>query len=741
MRKKLIVTGLSVLIGAATGLCSDKEIEDKVEALLSRMTLEEKVGQMRQITGYGRLPEVLKAIRAGQLGSLLNAGWPKDLVTIQRVALNESPNGIPLIIGRDVIHGFRTIFPIPLGQASSWNRDLIKRGAEVAAREASEVGINWTFAPMIDVSRDPRWGRIAESLGEDPYLTSELGVAMVKGFQGEKLTGQNGSIAACAKHFVGYGATESGKDYSPTFIPHQRLRNVYLPPFRAVADAGCATFMTAFNDVNGIPITGSPFLLKDILRDEWKFDGLVVSDWDSLGQMMRQGFCEDMRDVARKSANAGCDMEMVSEAYFHNLVSLVKEREVPIENVNSSVRNILRTKFRLQLFAKPYQGRPSQSTILSDKHLQAAKDAAIQSAVLLKNDKNSLPLSNSMKIAVIGPLADAPAEQVGCWSMDAVASDSVTPLTALKQEFGSNLTYVKGLKNSRDKDQGEFGKCVDAAKNADVAVLVVGEEAILSGEGHSLAFISLPGAQEELIKKVAATGTPVVLVVMAGRPLVMENIKDSVAAILYAWHPGTMGGPAISDILVGKSVPSAKLPVSFPRTVGQIPIYYAQLRSGRPANHKMIGIPTGTPLNPVGLTCNYMDVSVAPAYPFGFGMSYTTFSYSRPKLSKRDIKKGETVTVEVDVTNTGKYKADEIVQVYITDRFASIMRPEMELKEFGRVTLAPGETKTVRFDLPSTSFEFLNPQGDRIFESGQIIIRVGGSSNDLKSVHLQVVAE
>ena len=725
------------------------EIENKVTLLISKMTLAEKIGQMVQgVVVIGDLTEdnsflpdeIKNKVRTGQVGSVINGGTPEMVRELQEIARCESPHGIPLIVGRDVIHGYRTIFPIPLGQAATWNRDIVKKGAQVAAKESSEVGINWTFAPMIDVSRDPRWGRIAESLGEDPVLSAELGVAMIKGFQGEDLNGEQGQIAACAKHFVGYGATENGKDYNPTFIPKQRLRDVYFPPFKAAVDAGCATFMTAFNDINGIPASANKYLFKDVLRKEWDFDGFVVSDWNAMPQMMLQGFCEDMKSVAEKSVLAGVDMEMVSESYPDHLAELISEEKVQIADIDEAVANILRTKFKLGLFDNVYQGMPKVSSQLCADHLTAAYEAAVQSVVLLKNDNNTLPLSPEQKIAVIGPLADAPAEQIGCWVYDSDPADSVTPISALKTEFGAdNVSFASGLKDSRDSDTNQFEACYEIASEADSVVIIVGEDAILSGEAHSRSFIDLPGAQKELITKVSEAGKPVVLVVMAGRPLDLGEVEPLVDSILYAWHPGTMGGLALSDLIVGKRVPSGKLPVSLPRTIGQVPIYYSQHMSGRPAQPDSIGIPTGTPLDPVGFTCNYMDVSTAPAYPFGFGLSYTNYAYSDITLSAAEISQGETIMVSVEVSNTGAFDGTEIVQLYIKDHFASIMRPILELKDFTRVTIARGETTEVSFSLNSQQLEYLTEDGLPVFELGEFSVFVGPSSDKLKQITLQAV--
>ncbi|NME67998.1 beta-glucosidase BglX [Flammeovirga aprica] len=715
---------------------SNTEVENKVNEIFNQLTLEEKIGQMIQIasTNGDEVPQyVIDAIKEGRVGSILNAGTPKAIAKIQKIVAKESPNKIPLIIGRDVIHGYKTIFPIPLGQAASWNRGLVETGANIAGKEAYDEGINWTFAPMIDISRDPRWGRIAESLGEDPYLTAELGAAMVVGFQGNELSAEEGRIAACAKHFIGYGATENGKDYNAVSIPDYQLWNTYLPPFKAALDAGVGTFMTAFNDINGVPASANQFLLKEVLRDQWKFDGFVVSDWESMSQMIKQGYSENLRDVALQSASAQLDMEMVSSSYQAHLKELVESGEVDIEMVNTAVKNILRVKVALGLFDKDYKGVPKNTEILSDAHKEEAKKMAIESLVLLKND-NALPLAiGKEKIGIVGPLADAPAEQVGTWSLDAVIDQVETPLNTFQEAYGDQIVFAKGLENARSNKTDQIKATVEAMNEVKDVIVFAGEDAILSGEGHSRAFINLPGAQEELINALADAGKNIILVVQAGRPLTLEAVENKVNAILYAWHPGTMGGPALLDVITGKVSPSGKLPVTFPRTVGQVPIYYSSIESGRPANPQMLGIPTGTPLDPVGLTNNYLDVSVTPAYAFGYGLTYTSFSISKPKFSKLELTKGEKITVEVEVKNTGKKEGAEVVQLYIRDKVASYMRPKLELKGFEKVYLAPGESKKVTFEIGPDQLSFFDKNGNVLLEKGKFEIFVGNASDNLVS--------
>ncbi len=714
-----------------TATAKDSEIEKKVAALLAKMTLEEKIGQMMQQNLGDELNEATKeAIRKGQIGSFLNAGNVEIKNEIQRIATSESRLGIPLIFGRDVIHGYKTIMPIPLGQAASWNPALVEKGARVAAIEASSQGVKWTFAPMIDISRDPRWGRIAESCGEDPYLASALGVAMVRGFQGKDLADPT-SIAACAKHYVGYGAAEAGKDYNTTLIPERQLRDVYLPPFHAAVDAGVATLMSAFNDINGVPASGNEFTLRQVLRKEWQFDGFVVSDWTSMTEMIAHGYCKDEKEVALKSLKAGVDMEMVSQSYLHELEGLVKAGKISEKLIDEAAANILRIKFRTGLFDNPITDTAKPSVILAPEHLAAAKDIAVQSLVLLQNKNNLLPIAKDKRLAIIGPLADAPLDQMGTWVLDGNTADAVTPLKAIRELIGeANVIYAAGLATSRTTDTAGFGKAVQAAQQADVVLLFLGEEQILSGEAHSRAFLNLPGAQEELVAAVTKTGKPIAAIIMAGRPLTFRTVADQVQSIIYAWHPGTMGGPAIADVVFGIANPSGKLPVTFPRTVGQAPIYYAHKNTGRPPSAHELGIPLGTPLDPQGFTSKYLDVDFTPEYPFGYGLSYTRFEYSNIKLSADQIKMGDKLTVTADIKNTGKVIGEEVVQLYVRDLFGSVTRPVKELKGFTRVALQPGESKTVSFDLSTDDLAFYDINMKFTAEPGDFNVWIGGNSVD-----------
>lgn len=733
MKKNLLyaVALAASLMGCSQPQDKNTEIENKVETLLHKMTLEEKLGQMNQLSPWD-FEDLAKRVRKGEVGSILNVVNPEEVNKIQKIAVEESRLGIPLIVSRDVIHGYKTIFPIPLGQAATFNPEIVKEGARVAAIEASADGIRWTFAPMIDVARDPRWGRIAESCGEDPYLNAVMGTAMIKGYQGDSLNDPT-AIAACAKHFVAYGAAEGGRDYNSTFIPERVLRNVYLPPFKAAADAGCATFMTSFNDNDGVPSTANSFVLKDVLRKEWKYDGMVVTDWASALEMVNHGFCTDGKDAAEKSVNAGVDMEMVSETFIQNLKQSIAENKVSIETIDNAVRNILRLKFRLGLFDNPYVVTP-QTVKYAEKHLQTAKTAAEQSVILLKNENQTLPFTDKIKtLAVIGPMADAPYEQMGTWVFDGEKEHTQTPLTAIKEMYGDKVKvlFEKGLEYSRDKNTAGIARAVSAARQADAVVVFVGEESILSGEAHSLANLNLQGAQSQLIKELAATGKPVVTVVMTGRQLVIADEVKVSDAMLYSFHPGTMGGPAIADILFGKVNPSGKTPVTFPRMSGQVPIYYAQHKTGRPANPTEMlidEIPVEAGQTSVGCRSFYLDAGNSPLFPFGYGLSYTTFEYSNLSLASDKLTAQDTLSISFTLKNTGKYDGTEVVQLYVQDKVGSVTRPVKELKRFQRVTLKAGESTQVSLSLPVSELAFWGYDMNYTVEPGDFTLWVGTNS-------------
>lgn len=746
MKTYKLISGalLSLLISSCSqqsAANADSEIENKVENLLGKMTMEEKLGQMNQLSPWN-LENLADRVRKGEVGSVLNMVNPEEINRMQKIAVEESRLGIPILVSRDVIHGYKTIFPIPLGQAATFNPQIAEDGARVAAIEASSDGIRWTFAPMIDISRDPRWGRIAESCGEDPYLTSVMGSAMIKGYQGDSLNDPT-AIAACAKHFVAYGAAEAGKDYNSTFIPERVLRNVYLPPFKAAVEAGCATFMTSFNDNDGVPSTANEFVLKDVLRNEWKFNGMVVTDWASAAEMINHGFCKDEKDAAEKSVNAGVDMEMVSETFIKNLKQSVAEGKVSMETIDNAVRNILRVKFRLGLFENPYIVTP-QSVKYAEEHLAKAKTAAEQSVILLKNDKQTLPLTEKIHtVAVVGPLADAPYEQMGTWVFDGEREHTQTPLKAIKEMYGDkvNVIYEQALAYSRDKKTSGIAKAVNAAKRADVVIAFVGEESILSGEAHSLANLDLQGAQSELISAISATGKPLVTVIMAGRQLTISKEVEESDAVLYSFHPGTMGGPAIADILFGKVNPSAKTPVTFPRMTGQAPIYYSHNNTGRPANPTEMlidEIPVEAGQTSIGCRSFYLDAGNSPLFPFGYGLSYTTFEYSDLKMNSSKFTDKDSFNVTVNLKNTGKYDGIEVVQLYVQDKVGSVTRPVKELKAFQRVELKAGETKNVSFTLPVSGLAFWGYDMSYKVEEGEFILYVGTNSLEGLSTEFSV---
>lgn len=702
----------------------------RIGGLLARMSLREKIGQMRQISGAS--PEGETLTRQGEVGSFFNIVDVETCNRYQRIAREESPHGIPLLMGRDVIHGFRTVFPIPLGQAASWNPSLVEAAAAVAAREASACGVNWTFAPMVDIARDPRWGRIAEGNGEDPFLGSVMAAAMVRGFQGKNLADPE-CIAACAKHYVGYGAAEGGRDYNTTLIPEPTLRDVYLPPFKACVDAGVASLMSAFNDLNGVPASGNDFTLRRILREEWGFRGLVVSDWTAIREMVVHGFCEDEKAAAVAALSAGVDMEMVSTCYSDHLEALVEEGTVPMAWIDEAVRRILHVKERLGLFENPYVKPSRVSVLLSPEHQDMARQLARQTLVLLKNKGDVLPLSKEIRsLAVIGPLADSPADQLGCWVMDGRPKDAITPLRALRERAGKSLVIhdAPGLPHPRSTNTSGFAEAVRAVRSSEVGLLFLGEDAGLSGEAHSRAFLDLPGAQEALLDALAAEGKPLILVVFAGRPLTLTRVLEKVDALLMGWHPGTMGGPAIVDVLFGDESPSGKLPVTFPRTVGQVPLYYNHKNTGRPPLPDAPSIPLGTPLDPVGYVSCYLDVDPTPLFPFGYGLSYGRFRYENLSLSAERIAPSATLSVSARLTNVGKQTAEEVVQLYVRDLAGSLTRPVKELKGFQRVRLNPGESRLVTFSLTAADLAFHNRVGRRVAEPGTFHVWIGGSSTE-----------
>ncbi len=722
--KQTVASGLLTL--AAVGCAPKSDLDRKVDDLLAQMTLREKIGQMHQVSGGADLTE---AAAKGEIGSILNCVDPAEINAVQRAAVEQSRLHIPILVSRDVIHGFRTIFPIPLGLAATFDPALVEQGARAAAIEATASGVRWTFSPMLDIARDPRWGRVAEGSGEDPYLDSRMGAAMVKGYQGSDFADPT-SMAACIKHFAGYGAAEGGRDYNSTMISERSLRNTYLPAFQACVDAGALTLMTSFNEIDGIPSTGNDFLLRDILRGEWGFDGIVVTDWNSSGEMVAHGYAKDLKHATELAVNAGVDMDMMSFGFATFIEELVKEGKISEKYIDDAVRNILRLKFRLGLFENPYVDvEQARARAYAPEHLAAAKQSAVESAILLQNRNDVLPLDKTRTILVTGPMADAPYDQLGTWAFDGEPGHTVTPLQALREEF--NVIYEPGLKYSRDTDTRDFAKVRAASARAEAVVVCVGEEAILSGEAHSLSKLHLQGAQSALIAEVHKSGKPVVVVVIAGRPLTIERDLAHCDALLYAFHPGTMGGAAIADLLKGKAAPSGKTPMTFLRDAGQAPFYYNHNNTGRPCNGTetlLDEIPLRAGQTSLGCTSYYLDTGYGPLFPFGYGLSYTTFEYGNIRLNRSSFGMDDTLVVEFDLTNTGSRAGVEVAQLYTRDLVGSVVRPVKELKRFERVALAPGETKRLRFELPVAELAFWNRDMQYVVEPGDFQLWVAGDS-------------
>lgn len=747
--RTLLCGALLLAIGCntPTSNCSlDPEVEKKIDQLLAQMTLAEKIGQTNQLTSYGTAEAMGDVIRSGQVGSILNEVNPETINAMQRIAVEESRLGIPLVMARDVIHGFRTIFPIPLGLASTFDPELVREGARQTALEATANGVRWTFSPMLDVSRDARWGRIAESSGEDTYLNKVMGVALVEGYQGEG-EGDPTCLAACAKHFIGYGASEGGRDYNSTNIPERQMRNVYMPPFEACIKAGAMTLMTSFNDNDGIPATANSHLLQDVLREEWGFDGMVVTDWNSAGEMINHGFAADSKEAARLAINAGVDMDMMSHSYPGHLEELIAQGAVSEERLDEAVRNILRLKFRLGLFDNPYvESSRAAEACYTAEALDAAYRTALESAVLLQNEQQTLPLNAAAlkRIVVAGPLADAPYEQMGTWAFDGESAHTRTPLTALKEQYGDRMEilYEPVMKYSREKVGAEALRRLTArAASADAVVLFLGEEAILSGEAHCLADLNLQGSQSDLLAAARKSGKPVIAVIMAGRPLTVARDLENCDALLYAFHPGTMGGPALVDLLFGKVSPSGKLPTSFPVAVGQIPIHYNHNRTGRPANGTEVllnDIVIGAGQTSLGCTSYLLDAGFYPLYPFGYGLSYTTFAYGKPQLDADTYAQDGVIRARCTLKNTGNHTATEVVQLYVRDLVGSITRPVKELKGFRRVTLNPGEETTVEMELPVEELAFWNIDLKRMVEPGDFQLWMAGDSASGEAIEFKV---
>jgi beta-glucosidase len=696
----------------ASPAAMDTDTERKVAALLAKMTLEEKAGQLTQ---YARPKEQL--VREGKVGSFLNVVGADKVNALQKVAVEQSRLGVPLIFAYDVIHGYRTIFPIPLAEACSWDPDLAEQTAAVAAKEAAAAGIRWTFAPMVDIARDSRWGRIAEGSGEDPFLGAAFARARVRGFQGASLK-EPTSVVACAKHYAAYGAAEAGRDYNTVDISVKTLREVYLPPFKAAVDAGVGTLMSAFNDLNGTPASANRFTLTEVLRNEWGFRGFVVSDWRAIAELMVHGIAATPAQAAERALHAGVDMDMEGSIYLQNLPQLVREGKVPQSALDEAVRRILRIKFALGLFEHPYADPDREkSVLLANEHRQLAREAARKSIVLLKNDQNLLPLSKAVNsVAVIGPLADSRSDLLGCWHGQGHAEDVVSVLEGLKGKIGpEKIRFAKGC-NIQGNDDSGFADAVKLAQESDVAIVVLGESAGMSGEAASRASLGLPGLQEDLLKAAHATGKPIILVLMNGRPLTIPWAAQHVPAILETWQLGVEAGNAIADALFGDCNPGGKLTTSFPRSVGQVPIYYGHKNTGRP--------PSDTDKN----TSRYLDSADTPLFPFGFGLSYSQFEYRNLKLSADKMRRDGSIKVSADVTNVSLREGDEVVQLYIRGLVASTTRPVKELKGFQRISLRPGQTRTVEFTLAAQDLGCYDENLKYVVEPGPFKVWVAPNS-------------
>ncbi len=717
-REILKLAALSAFGAGASKISAQPKPEkfDREDELLSKMTVDEKVGQLTQFAGdfdSCRVKDEHKSlIKKGLIGSVYFVKGASASNEAQRIAVEESRLKIPLLVGFDVIHGYRTIFPIPLAESCSWDLPLIEKSAAIAAREARAAGVHWAFAPMVDIARDPRWGRIAEGAGEDTFLGAKIAAARVRGFQGKTLN-SNETVAACVKHFAGYGAAEGGRDYNTTEISERTLREVYLPTFRAAIDAGAASVMSSFNDMNGLPSSAHEFLLKKILRGEWNFGGVLLSDYDAIGELVKHGIAANLSDAAREAISINLDMDMESGAYQKNLARLLKDGKIDAKILDESVRRVLRLKNKLGLFENPYANIEREKiTLLTVENRRHALEIARRSIVLLKNENGVLPLAKTAKsIAVIGALADDKNAPLGCWSGDGKAETVVSVLEGIRQKVSAatQINYAKGCEIEIDSIDG-FAGAIAEAKKSDIIVFVAGESAKMSGEAASRAFLDLPGKQADLLREIYKTGKPVILVLMNGRPLAIEWEAENLAAILETWHLGVECGNAVVDVLFGDFNPCGKLTTSFPRSVGQIPVYYNHKNTGRPTQSK------------------YLDLPNTPLFPFGFGLSYTTFEYSNLRLSKNKISGNEILDVSVEIENTGKTKGEEIVQLYVHDETASVTRPVKELKSFQKISLNAGERKNVNLTVSAADLRFYNRQMQLAVEPGKFKIWVGANS-------------
>jgi len=716
-------------------LKSSSKIKTKVRQLLAKMTLEEKAGQLNQYASYknatgpiSNTGNIVDEIKQGRVGSIIKVNGTVDIRIYQQAAM-QSRLKIPLLFGEDVIHGYRVTFPIPLAEASSWDMEAIKLSARTAATEAAAAGINWTFAPMVDISRDPRWGRVMEGAGEDPYLGSQIAAARVKGFQGNGI-GNLDAVMACAKHFAAYGAAIAGRDYNAVDMSERTLWEVYLPPFKAALDAGAATFMNSFNELNGIPATGNRYLQREILKGKWGFKGFVVSDWGSITEMINHGFVTDKKEAATAAMTAGCDMDMEGRSYIENLPRLVKSGKVSARLIDDAVGRILTKKFELGLFDDPFRfcdEKREKLIVNSPQSKQNSRNVARRSIVLLKNEKEILPLSKDVKsIAVIGPLAKAKKDMNGFWALPWGKTDETEPVSlfeGLRNKLGAHteLKYAKGC-GVNELSKAGFDEAVNVAKDADVVIMAIGESYDMSGEAKSRSNIHLPGVQEDLVKAIQATGKPLVVLIMGGRPLIFNWTADHVPAILYTWWLGTEAGDAMADVLFGDYNPSGKLPISFPRAEGQIPVFYSYKNTGRPLVN----------VNDINYKSAYLDLPNTPKFAFGYGLSYTSFSYSALKLSSATITKHQTLHVTFTLTNTGKYTGEEVVQLYLRDRVASVTRPVKELKDFKKIKLLPSESKIITFEIDANKLSFYNQQMHWTTEPGRFDLMIGSASDDIR---------
>ena len=730
------ITTFTLLMVSFFAAAQQETVDQKVNALLKKMTLEEKVGQLNQYTGDNAAtgPITINAnkqaeIKAGLIGSMLNVVGTRYTRQYQELAM-QSRLKIPLLFGQDVIHGYKTTFPIPLAEAASWDLAAIELAARVAATEASASGIHWTFAPMVDIARDPRWGRVMEGAGEDTYLGSKIAYARVKGFQGNKL-GDLNSVMACVKHFAAYGAAVGGRDYNSVDMSERMLLETYLPPFKAALDAGAATFMNSFNDLNGIPATANVHLQRDILKGKWNFQGFVVSDWGSIGEMVAHGYSKDLKAAALAAITAGSDMDMESNAYRYHLAELVKEGKVAVDLIDDAVKRILRKKFELGLFEDPYRysdQKRADKALSNPENRKAALEVAQKSIVLLKNDNETLPISKNVKtIAFIGPMVKEYKANMGFWSVELPEVDYdkwvISQWDGLQNKVGKNtkLLYAKGCEVDGDNKDG-FAEAVATAKQADVVILSIGERRDMSGEAKSRSDLRLPGVQEDLVKAIQATGKPVVVLINAGRPLVFNWTADNVPAIVYTWWLGTEAGTAIANVLFGDYNPSGKLPMTFPREVGQVPIYYNHFSTGRPPKDE----------DAKNYVSAYIDLKNSPKFPFGYGLSYTKFNYADLKLSSTKMKNKETIKISFQLSNVGKVAGEEVVQLYLKDKFGSVVRPVLELRDFQKVKLNAGESKTIEFTIDKEKLSFYNNKLEWTAEPGDFEVMIGASSADIK---------